>query len=117
MTREMRSAISGVAIPADMPRQMFIGGRHVDAANGDRIETIDPATGLVFADVPAATVGDVDAAVADKQRLARRDFVDLELGGMAEMLIDLAVAFGGDGDERLERILALLGGCADDRRS
>ena len=71
MTREMRSAISGVAIPADMPRQMFIGGRHVDAANGDRIETIDPATGKVFADVPAATVGDVDAAVADSRAALR----------------------------------------------
>jgi acyl-CoA reductase-like NAD-dependent aldehyde dehydrogenase len=47
---------------------MYIGGKHVDALGGDRIETIDPATGKVFADFPAALVDDVDMAVADSKR-------------------------------------------------
>ena len=68
MAGALHAEIAGVAIPTDLPRQMVIGGRQVDAASGDRIETVDPATGRVFADVPAGTVDDVDAAVADSRK-------------------------------------------------
>lgn len=83
MVREPRPEIAGIAIPADLPRQMFIGGRHVDAATGDRIETLDPATGQAFADVPSATTGDVDAAVADSRAALRgtwRDVLPVDRG-------------------------------------
>lgn len=68
MARDILSDVAGVPIPTDLPRQMYIGGRHVEASSGDRIETLDPATGKVFADVPSASTDDVDVAVADSRR-------------------------------------------------
>jgi len=56
-----------IDVPGGLPLHMYIGGKHVDALGGDRIETIDPATGKVFADFPAALVDDVDMAVADSK--------------------------------------------------
>ncbi len=44
-------------------RQMFIGGRWVDAASGGRFETRNPATGEIIATVPRAGRDDVDRAV------------------------------------------------------
>jgi acyl-CoA reductase-like NAD-dependent aldehyde dehydrogenase len=59
---------ASIDVPGGLPLHMYIGGKHVDALGGDRIETIDPATGKVFADFPAALVDDVDMAVADSKR-------------------------------------------------
>ena len=55
-------------VQPELPRGMFIGGEYVEAAGGRRIETIDPATGKVFADFPAASVDDVDRAIADSRK-------------------------------------------------
>ncbi len=43
---------------------MHIDGQWVDAADGQGFDCIDPYTGLAWARVPAATIADVDAAVA-----------------------------------------------------
>ncbi|MDP3960149.1 MAG: aldehyde dehydrogenase family protein [Pseudorhodobacter sp.] len=83
MSGNAQITIAGVAIPKDLPRQMYIGGQLVDAAGGDRIETIDPATGRVFADVPAATIDDVDAAVGNSRQAlggAWRDTLPVDRG-------------------------------------
>ena len=50
-----------------LPTGMFIDGRYVEATGGRRLETIDPATGLPFADFPAGTRDDVDRAVASSK--------------------------------------------------
>jgi phenylacetaldehyde dehydrogenase len=50
--------------------KMLIGGQWVDAADGQTLEVINPATEAVIATVPAGQPGDVDAAV----RAARRAF-------------------------------------------
>ncbi|MSY76837.1 MAG: aldehyde dehydrogenase family protein [Actinobacteria bacterium] len=47
---------------------MFIDGRWVHAQDGATLDTLDPATGLVLATVPAAGPADIDLAV----RAARR---------------------------------------------
>ncbi|PPK69020.1 aldehyde dehydrogenase family protein [Actinokineospora auranticolor] len=49
----------------DLSREIghVIGGRVIEQA-GERIEVVDPATGGVFATVPAGTAADVDTAVA-----------------------------------------------------
>jgi acyl-CoA reductase-like NAD-dependent aldehyde dehydrogenase len=46
------------------PGKLFIGGSWVDASDGARTEILNPATGERITDVAAATVSDVDAAVA-----------------------------------------------------
>ncbi|MGZ8396366.1 MAG: aldehyde dehydrogenase family protein [Rhodoplanes sp.] len=49
--------------PPNLPKHMVIGGERVDAVGRRRMETIDPATGQAFADVPQAGSEDVDRAV------------------------------------------------------
>ncbi|MEX0834316.1 MAG: aldehyde dehydrogenase family protein [Actinomycetota bacterium] len=55
-------------------QQMFIGGKWTDAAEGGRLDVINPATGEVFATVPSATERDVELAVES----ARNTFDDGE---------------------------------------
>jgi 1-pyrroline dehydrogenase len=43
--------------------QQFIGGRSVDAANGETLDIENPANGQVIAKVPASSAEDVDRAV------------------------------------------------------
>lgn len=46
------------------PGRLFIGGRWTDAVDGARTEILNPATGERITDVAAATISDVDSAVA-----------------------------------------------------
>ncbi|MDJ0395036.1 aldehyde dehydrogenase [Rhodococcus sp. G-MC3] len=56
---------------ADLLDSIYVGGRWTRGA-GDEIETVDPATGAVFATLHAATVDDVDAAVQGGLTAAHR---------------------------------------------
>jgi len=46
----------------------FIDGKHVDAAKGDTLDIINPATGKVYATSPNSKQADIDAAMAAAQR-------------------------------------------------
>jgi len=46
----------------------FIDGKHVDAASGDTLDIINPATGKVYATSPNSKQADIDAAMAAAQR-------------------------------------------------
>ncbi len=48
---------------ADAPTDLFVGGKWVPAAAGDRFDVYDPATGSVIASVADGRVGDAMAAV------------------------------------------------------
>ena len=56
----------------DAPKRMLIGGHWVDAQEGGTLDVRDPATGEIFANVPAGTAADVERAVS----AARRAFED-----------------------------------------
>ena len=60
-------------------RQMYIDGEWVEAQDGRRFDTFDPATGSVLATVPAGSAADVDRAA----RAARRAFDGDGSWGMA----------------------------------
>src|SRR5690348_5298550 len=45
------------------PRQLYIDGEWINAADGSLFELTDPATGQVVDSIPVATHGDVDAAL------------------------------------------------------
>ena len=51
--------------------RLFIDGDYVDAIEGGRFETINPATGEVIAEVAEGTAADVDSAVASALRAYR----------------------------------------------
>jgi len=66
--------------------RLFIDGEYVDAVEGGRFESINPATGKVIAEVSAGTAADVDRAVASAlhayregtwARMAPRDRMDV----------------------------------------
>jgi betaine-aldehyde dehydrogenase len=46
----------------------FVDGKHVDAANGETLEIINPATGKVYATSPNSKKADIDAAMHAAQR-------------------------------------------------
>jgi acyl-CoA reductase-like NAD-dependent aldehyde dehydrogenase len=52
------------AAPARIAAQMIIGGRKVDAADGQTFEVVDPSAGQVMATAPLGGREDVDRAVA-----------------------------------------------------
>ena len=58
--------------------RMVIGGKSVEAVNGESFEVIDPSTGKAFTQVPRGTSADVDAAVA----AARESFEDRRWAGL-----------------------------------
>lgn len=51
--------------------RLFIDGEYVDAIEGGRFETVNPATGETTAAVAAGTAADVDRAVASAQKAYR----------------------------------------------
>ncbi len=57
--------------PANLPKHMVIDGKHVAAVSGRHLETIDPATGRRFADIPRGDADDVALAVAGAKRALR----------------------------------------------
>ena len=67
-TRQLVSEATSTFLAA--PKKMLIGANWVDAADGARLEVRNPATGEVFAHVPAGAAADVDRAV----RAARSAF-------------------------------------------
>ncbi len=93
-------------VPPDLPRQMVIGGQHVEAQSGRRIETIDPATGRVFADFPAADAADVDRAVRDSKKALRGEWRKLTPVNRVRILTRAAALIRRDA-ERLATIETL----------
>lgn len=67
-TRQLISEAANAFLAA--PKKMLVGADWVDAADGTRLEVRNPATGEVFAHVPAGAAADIDRAV----RAARAAF-------------------------------------------
>ena len=63
MTATEHLAEPTLARPAIAARQLFIGGRWVEAVDGGRTEIIDPSTTEVITTVAEAGAADIDAAV------------------------------------------------------
>ena len=85
------------------PAKMLIGGQWCDASDGERLESIDPATGTVLATFPAGTAEDADESV----RAARRAFPPWKRMSPQErgrLLFELAIAVEKHEDELAELI-------------
>src|SRR2546428_13925046 len=79
----------------------LVGGEWVDAASGETMEVLNPATGETIAEVPRASAEDVDRAVqaAKKALVAWRETTP---GERAELLLKLAAAIDEHADELAE---------------
>jgi 1-pyrroline dehydrogenase len=81
--------------------QNFIGGEWVDAAGGETMEVLNPATGETIAEVPSAGAEDIDRAVQAAKK-ALPDWLETTPGERAEMLLKLADAIDEHADELAE---------------
>ena len=62
------------SLPEELPNYMVIGGRKVKVRNNQSIATFDPATGNKIGEVPAASVDDVDEAIAAAKSALRDEW-------------------------------------------
>ena len=81
--------------------QNFIGGEWVDAAGGETMEVLNPATGETIAEVPQASAEDVDRAVQPAKK-ALPEWLETTPGERADMLLKLAAAIEEHSDELAE---------------
>ena len=79
-------------------REMFIGGDWVAGSGSEGQTIINPATGETIAEVPKGTEADVDRAVK-AARKAYVEWFETTPRERSEMLLKLAEAVNGDGDE------------------
>jgi acyl-CoA reductase-like NAD-dependent aldehyde dehydrogenase len=78
--------------------QNFVGGKWVDAAEGETAEILNPATGETIAEVPQGTAADVDRAVQAAKE-AFPEWLETTPGERAEMLLKLADALDANAEE------------------
>jgi 1-pyrroline dehydrogenase len=81
--------------------QNLVGGEWVDAAGGETMEVINPATGETIAEVPRASADDVDRAVQAAKK-ALPAWLETTPGERAELLLKLADAIDEHTDELAE---------------
>jgi 1-pyrroline dehydrogenase len=79
-------------------RQIFVGGEWTDAASGETMEVLNPATGETIAEVPRCDVEDVDAAV-EAARKALPEWLETTPGERAAVLLKLADLIEEHADE------------------
>jgi 1-pyrroline dehydrogenase len=78
--------------------QNFVGGKWVDAAEGETAEILNPATGETIAEVPQGTQADVDRAV-EAAKAALPEWLETTPGERAAMLLKLADAIDENAEE------------------
>ena len=78
--------------------QNFVGGKWVDAAEGETAEIINPATGETIAEVPQGTQQDVDRAV-EAAKSALPEWLETTPGERSELLLKLADALDANTEE------------------
>lgn len=80
------------AATGKLPSQMFIGGAHVEAVTGERLDTLDPGTGAVIGSVPAGGTQDIDAAVDDAKRALRGPWAEMSPRDRGRLLWEIGEA-------------------------
>jgi acyl-CoA reductase-like NAD-dependent aldehyde dehydrogenase len=85
------------------PTQLFIDGRYRDSHGGKRTTLINPATEEPFAEVAAADISDVSAAIESAHKAWESGWRDLNPGKRTEILYNVAMVLR----ENLEPIAQL----------
>jgi acyl-CoA reductase-like NAD-dependent aldehyde dehydrogenase len=86
----------------EVTHQVFIGGEWLNAASGDTMEVLNPATEEVIAEVPRCDADDVDRAVA-AAKAALPEWLETTPAERAEILLKLADLL----DEHAEEIATI----------
>lgn len=78
---------------------LFIDNKQIEPAEGQYLEVVNPATGQVWAEVPNASVADVDAAVASSRAAFEGEWASWRATDRAKFLIRLGQAIADNADE------------------
>ena len=93
MARTAAGNADAIAFLAQPQKQLLIGGEWVEAADGGRMASVDPATGAELGSIALAGPADVDAAVAAARAALRADswagLTPAERGGLLWRVGDL----------------------------
>ena len=108
-------ALSTTAVPARV-LDNFIGGHWVPAHAGERLDVLNPATGLVLARVPLSGRDDVEAAVA-AARAALPGWRATSVIKRAQLLFRLREALTERADELAASVTAEMGKTIGDARA
>jgi acyl-CoA reductase-like NAD-dependent aldehyde dehydrogenase len=90
----------------DLNLKMVVGGNRIEASNGARIETEDPATGRVIGSFPAATADDVGRAVENSRAALKGDWRAMTPTARGRVLARAAAILRREAD-RMARIETL----------
>jgi acyl-CoA reductase-like NAD-dependent aldehyde dehydrogenase len=88
-----------VRIFLDNPKRMLIGGKWVDALDGETFATVDPATGETLAHVAEAKAEDINRAVQAARRALEGEWSRMAPSDRGLLLFRLADALEAHADE------------------
>ncbi|MCC6303954.1 MAG: aldehyde dehydrogenase family protein [Rhodobacteraceae bacterium] len=94
------------SVAEDLNLKMVIGGQRLEASNGARLTTEDPATGRVIGSFPAATADDVGRAVENSRAALKGDWRRMTPAARGRVLVRAAAILRREAD-RLARIETL----------
>ncbi len=94
------------SVADNLDLKMVIGGKRLEASNGARIETEDPATGRVIGSFPAATADDVGRAVESSRVALKGDWRSMTPTARGRVLARAATILRREAD-RMARIETL----------
>uniref|UniRef100_UPI0039B95845 aldehyde dehydrogenase family protein n=1 Tax=Albidovulum sp. TaxID=1872424 RepID=UPI0039B95845 len=94
------------SVAENLDLKMVIGGRRLEASNGARIETEDPATGRVIGSFPAATAEDVGRAVENSRAALKGEWRSMKPTARGRVLARAAAILRREAD-RMARIETL----------
>jgi acyl-CoA reductase-like NAD-dependent aldehyde dehydrogenase len=100
------SKIDTYGTAEDLNLKLVIGGKRIEASDGQRIETSDPATGRVIGSFPAATADDVGRAVENSRAALKGDWRAMTPTARGRVLARAAAILRREAD-RMARIETL----------
>jgi acyl-CoA reductase-like NAD-dependent aldehyde dehydrogenase len=87
----------------NLPNRLFIDGAYANSSSGKQTRLINPATEETFAEVAAAGIGDVNAAIESAQRAWESGWRDMAPGKRSDILYNVSRVL----KDNLERIAQL----------
>ena len=87
----------------NLPNRLFIDGAYANSSSGKQTRLINPATEETFAEVAAAGIGDVNAAIESAQRAWESGWRDMAPGKRSDILYKVSRVL----KDNLERIAQL----------
>lgn len=108
-TKQNTSATLNARAAARAEARMLIGGRLVDAGDGQRFDNVSPATGQVLGTTAAGTVADMDAAISAARTAFDETAWSTDVALRGRCLLQLQEALEAEREDIREELVAEAG--------